>query len=46
MIIEKIKSDETALRNLLIAEGYRVVPFTGNLVAIHGSDPSHEQLLA
>ena len=46
MIIEKIKSDETALRNLLIAEGYRVAPFTGNLVAIHGSDPSHEQLLA
>jgi FkbM family methyltransferase len=46
MIIEKIKSDETALRNLLIAEGYRVATFTGNLVAIHSSDPSHEQLLA
>jgi len=46
MIIEKIKSDEAALRALLVAEGYRLAPFTGNLVAIHGSDPSHEQLLA
>lgn len=46
MIIEKIKSDETALRSWLLAEGYRLAPFTGNLVAVHVSDPSHEQLLA
>ncbi len=46
MIIEKIKSDETALRAWLVAEGYRMAPFGGNLVAIHGSDPSHEQFLA
>ncbi len=46
MIIAKIKSDEAALRARLVAEGYRLAPFKGNLVAIHGSDPSHEQLLA
>jgi FkbM family methyltransferase len=45
MIIEKIKSDETALRTWLLAEGYRLAPFTVNLIAIHSSDPSHEQLL-
>lgn len=45
MIIEKIKSDETALQNWLAAEGYRMAPFGGNLVAIHSSDPSREQFL-
>jgi FkbM family methyltransferase len=45
MMIEKIKSDETALRNLLVAEGYRVAALGLNLVAVHTSDPSHVQLL-
>lgn len=45
MLIEKIKSDETALRNLLVAEGYRLASFGLNLVAVHASDPSHAQLL-
>ena len=46
MMIEKIKSDETALRKLLLAEGYRVAAFGLNLVAVHSSDPGHQQLLA
>lgn len=46
MIIEKIKSDETALRNWLTVEGYRMGSFGLNLVAIHVSDPSHAQFLA
>lgn len=46
MMIEKIKSDETALRNLLLAEDYRVAAFGLNLVAVHSSDPGHRQLLA
>jgi hypothetical protein len=45
MLIEKIKSDETALRGLLVAEGYRLASFGLNLVAVHSSDPSHAQLL-
>ena len=45
MMIEKIKSDETALRNLLVAEGYRVAALGLNLVAVHASDPSNVQLL-
>ena len=45
MLIEKIKSDEAALRAWLLAEGYRVASFGLNLVAVHGSDPSHEHLL-
>jgi FkbM family methyltransferase len=38
LIIEKIKSDEAALRALLEAAGYRCLPFGINILAVHEQD--------
>ena len=40
LIIEKIKSDEAALRALLEAAGYRCLPFGINILAVHAQDPT------
>ena len=42
MVIEKIKTDEQALRRVLAASGYRIFVSGMNLVAIHPDDPTIE----
>ena len=42
MIIEKIKTDEQSLRNVLAGSGYRIFVFGMNFVAIHPDDPTIE----
>jgi len=45
MLIEKIKSDESALISFLNDRGYRVFPVGINLIAVHASDPVVDQML-
>ncbi len=44
LLIEKIKSDETALRTFLTHLHYKIFPQGGNLLAIHESDPTSSQI--
>lgn len=44
MMIEKIKTDEAALRSVIDRHGYRVFPMGINLLAVHGSDPLAGQI--
>jgi FkbM family methyltransferase len=39
MIVERIKSDEAALRARLAGHGYQVIEFGMNFLAVHESDP-------
>lgn len=44
MLIEKIKSDEDEISEFLTDMGYRLFPMGINILAVHLSDPAHEQL--
>jgi FkbM family methyltransferase len=44
MLIEKIKTDESALRNFLAERGYEVFSAGINLIAVHGADPVVKQI--
>ena len=44
LMIEKIKSDETQLRDFVNELGYKVFPMGLNLLAIHESDPAVNQI--
>ncbi|HEY0330658.1 MAG TPA: FkbM family methyltransferase [Rhodopseudomonas sp.] len=44
LMIEKIKSNETELRDFVGGLGYQVFPMGLNLLAIHGSDPAIGQI--
>jgi hypothetical protein len=39
LLIEKIKSDETELTQMLTAWGYKLFPLGLNILALHASDP-------
>lgn len=41
VVVEKIKSDEAALRRFFETRGYRIFDFGLNLLCIHESDPAH-----
>jgi FkbM family methyltransferase len=40
LIIEKIKSNETQIKNFLTSMGYRIFPLGINILAIHENDPT------
>lgn len=44
LLIEKIKSNETDIQNFVVNLGYKVFPLGINLLAIHESDPTANQI--
>jgi FkbM family methyltransferase len=44
MMIEVIKSDKSKIETVLMSQGYEVFPVGINILAVHGSDPSLEQI--
>lgn len=46
LVIEKIKSDEDAIRRFVERLGYRTLPFGLNLLAIHETDPTLARVTA
>jgi FkbM family methyltransferase len=44
MMIEKIKSNETEITDLLLGNGYQIFPMGMNILAAHESDPVSKQI--
>jgi FkbM family methyltransferase len=44
MLIERIKSDNNAITNFLLSKGYKIIEFGLNILAIHDSDPTLQEI--